>query len=270
MPKRTNGRTAIVTGAAQGIGRAIATRLAADGAAVAIADINQAAAEQAANELRDAGARVTAIVMDVGDTVSIAAATSATQRLLGPPTILINNAGLFPQVAALKMSAAQWQSTLAVNLSGAFLVSLAVLPCMTAAKWGRIVNMSSMMAVTAFGEDAAYCSTKAGLLGLTRSLAAEFGPYNICVNAICPGNIASKLMWRRWQQAWSSAMVSSKGHFSVTALRRYRSAVLGCRRTSPKSSPFCAARMLTTSLVRRCMSTAVCTMAELAAKGGHL
>lgn len=189
-----NGRTAIVTGAAQGIGRAIAARLAADGAAVAIADINQAAAEQAANELRDAGARVTAIVMDVGDTVSIAAATSATQRVLGPPTIPINDAGLFPQVAALKMSAAQCQSTLAVNLSDAFLVSLAVLPCMTAAKWGRIVNMSSMMAVTAFGEDAAYCSTKAGLLGLTRSLAAEFDPYKICVNAICPGNIATKLM----------------------------------------------------------------------------
>ena len=126
--------------------------------------------------------------------MSIAAAISATQRVLGPPTILINNAGLFPQVAALKMSAAQWQSTLAVNLSGAMLVSLAVLPGMTAAKWGRIVNMSSMMAVTAFGEDAAYCSTKAGLLGLTRSLAAEFGPYNICVNAICPGNIESTLM----------------------------------------------------------------------------
>lgn len=189
-----DGRIAIVTGAAQGIGRATAARLAADGAAVAIADINQAAAEQAADELRASGARATAIGVDVGDPSSIAAVASATQRVLGPPTILINNAGIFPRIAALKMSATEWQSTLAVNLSGAFLASRAVLPYMTVAKWGRIVNMSSMMAVTAFGEDAAYCSTKAGLLGLTRSLAAEFGPYNICVNAVCPGNIATTLM----------------------------------------------------------------------------
>jgi 3-oxoacyl-[acyl-carrier protein] reductase len=95
---------------------------------------------------------------------------------------------------ALKLSASEWDSALAVNLSAAFYAARALLPFMTAARWGRIINISSMMAATAFGEDAAYCSTKAGLLGLTRSLAAEFGPHNVCVNAICPGNVLTKLM----------------------------------------------------------------------------
>jgi NAD(P)-dependent dehydrogenase (short-subunit alcohol dehydrogenase family) len=188
------GRTAIVTGAGSGIGRAAALRLGADGAAVAVADIKGPAAEQVAQTLRAGGARAIAVTVDVADPGAIALATRATRDALGPPTILVNNAGILAMQPALKLNAAQWDSALAVNLSAAFHAAQALLPFMTAARWGRIVNISSMMAVTAFGEDAAYCSTKAGLLGLTRSLAAEFGPHNVCVNAICPGNVTTKLM----------------------------------------------------------------------------
>jgi NAD(P)-dependent dehydrogenase (short-subunit alcohol dehydrogenase family) len=191
---RLKGRTAIVTGAGHGIGRAIALRLGAEEAAVAIADIDGSAAERVAEELRTTGARAVAVEVDIADVAAIAVAIHAAQHALGPPTILINNAGILAMRPALKLSASEWDSALAINLSAAFHAAQAILPLMTAAGWGRIVNISSMMAVTAFGEDAAYCSTKAGLLGLTRSLAAEFGPYNVCVNAVCPGNVTTRLM----------------------------------------------------------------------------
>jgi NAD(P)-dependent dehydrogenase (short-subunit alcohol dehydrogenase family) len=191
---RLKGRTAIVTGAGSGIGRAAALRLGIDGAAVAVADINGAAARQVAEAVRAAGARALDIEVDIADPAAIATATRAAHDVLGPPTILVNNAGILAMQPALRLSASEWDSALAVNLSAAFYAARALLPFMTAARWGRIVNISSMMAATAFGEDAAYCSTKAGLLGLTRSLAAEFGPHNVCVNAICPGNVLTKLL----------------------------------------------------------------------------
>jgi NAD(P)-dependent dehydrogenase (short-subunit alcohol dehydrogenase family) len=191
---KLKGRTAIVTGAGHGIGRAVALRLGAEEAAVAIADIDGSAAERVAEELRTAGVRAVAIEVDIADVAAITAAIHAAQHALGPPAILINNAGILAMRPTLKLNASEWDSALAINLSAAFHAARAMLPLMTAAGWGRIVNISSMMAVTAFGEDAAYCSTKAGLLGLTRSLAAEFGPYNVCVNAVCPGNVTTKLM----------------------------------------------------------------------------
>jgi 3-oxoacyl-[acyl-carrier protein] reductase len=187
-------QTAIVSGSAQGIGLAIAMRLSQDGAAIGVADINQSAADQAVGAIVSAGGRALAVAMDAGDNASVATAVQRVAELLGPPTILINNAGIYPRGPIMQLDIDQWQSTLAVNLSGAFFAARAVFPYMVAAKWGRIVNMSSMMAAIAFGDDAAYCSSKAGLLGLTRSLAAEFGPHNICVNAICPGNIVTPMM----------------------------------------------------------------------------
>jgi NAD(P)-dependent dehydrogenase (short-subunit alcohol dehydrogenase family) len=187
-------RVAIITGAGQGIGRAIATRLARDGAAVAIADINGDLATRAAAEMHSSGARAIGLRMDVADATSVNAAVASAAAELGPPTILVNNAGLFASGKAVSQSLERWNLTIAVNLSGSFLVSRAVIPHMLAAGWGRIINVSSMMAETAFGEDAAYCSTKAAVLGLTRSLAAEFGPFNICVNAICPGNVATPML----------------------------------------------------------------------------
>ncbi len=187
-------RIAIVTGGAQGIGLAIAARLAEDGAAVGIADLNAQAAAEAAMLIVSRGGRAEPIPMNVGDTQSIATAVQTVVERLGPPTILVNNAGIYPRAPTLALAPQQWDATLAVNLSGAFFAARAVLPYMSAAKWGRIINMSSMMSATAFGGDAAYCATKAGILGLTRSLAAEFGPHNICVNALCPGNIDTVMM----------------------------------------------------------------------------
>ena len=187
-------RTAIVTGGAQGIGLAIAMRLARDGASVAVADINQRAADDAARVISSLGPGAAAVALNVGDAASVAAAVVQVAERLGPPTILVNNAGIYPRGTADQLPVAQWEAALAVNLSGAFLVARSVFPYMVAARWGRIINMSSMMAMTAFGQDAAYCATKAGLLGLTRSLAAELGPHNICVNAVCPGNIETAML----------------------------------------------------------------------------
>ena len=135
-------QTAIVTGGAQGIGLAIAKRLAQDGAAVAVADINQRAAEDAAQIITSLGHRASAIVMNVGDAASVDAAVAQVAAELGAPTILVNNAGIYPRGAAERFAVAQWEATLAVNLSGAFFAARSVFPHMSRAQWGRIINMS--------------------------------------------------------------------------------------------------------------------------------
>lgn len=189
-----NGRIGFVTGAARGIGRGIAERLAADGAQVAIADLDGEAAEITANELRSDGAQALAVSVDVASEDSVRKAAKTVRDEWGPVSILINNAGLLASTPALADDLAGWHKSLDVMLTGSLHCARALAPDMQSLEWGRIVNMSSVMAFIAYGEDVGYCAAKAGLLGLTRSLAVEFAKHNINVNAICPGQIRTAML----------------------------------------------------------------------------
>jgi len=188
------GRVAIVTGAGRGIGRSIALRLAREGAAVLAADIDEASAASVASEIAAATGRAASTHLDVSRDDSVAAAIAHGREALGPIDILVNNAGIYRDTPLLDSSRAVWDLTLAINLTGGVLCAQAAAPDMMARRWGRMVNIASILAKTAFGHDAAYAASKTGVLGLTRSLAAELGPYNICVNAVLPGNILTNML----------------------------------------------------------------------------
>lgn len=187
-------RVALITGAAQGLGKSTAERLARDGATVVVADLNLEKAEQTAAEIRGNGHDAIAVMMNVADEQSIASAMEHVVSEKGKVTILVNNAGILNDTPALDVPMEVWQRSLDVMLSGSLLCSRAVLSGMVDEGWGRIINLSSLMGFVAFGQDVAYCTAKAGILGLTRSLAVEYGPHNICVNAICPGNILTEML----------------------------------------------------------------------------
>ncbi|SHL06112.1 3-oxoacyl-[acyl-carrier protein] reductase [Pseudonocardia thermophila] len=187
------GRVAIVTGGAQGLGRAYAARLAAAGAAVAVVDVAGAAARDAAAEIGErTGAEVGAHVADVTDEAQVAAAVEAVVQRWGRIDALVNNAGgaLFPTAPFDTFSRADWDRVLAVNLTGQWVCAVAVVPHMRAAGYGKIVNVTST--TVAKGGPVGltpYTAAKAGVIGLTRALARELGPDGIRVNAIAPGYI---------------------------------------------------------------------------------
>lgn len=188
------GKTALITGAAQGIGAAISARLARDGAAIAVIDVNSEKAEETASALRSSGARSLAMVIDVTDRASVAEGVAGIAAELGPPAILVNNAGIYKSTPLLDTSPENWELSLDVMLKGTLLMSQAVAPHMIRAGWGRIINLGSMMGNVAYGEDLAYCTAKSGILGLSRSLSAELAKHNVCVNTICPGNILTPML----------------------------------------------------------------------------
>jgi 3-oxoacyl-[acyl-carrier protein] reductase len=185
-------RVAIVTGAARGIGAATARRLAEDGFAVAVLDLDEGAAKGTVEAIETAGGRALAVGADVSDAEQVQAAVERVAAELGPPTVLVNNAGVTRDNLLFKMTDADWDTVMNVHLRGAFLMSRATQKYMTEARWGRIVNLSSTSALGNRGQ-ANYSTAKAGLQGLTKTLAIELGKFGVTVNAIAPGFIQTEM-----------------------------------------------------------------------------
>jgi 3-oxoacyl-[acyl-carrier protein] reductase len=188
----TEQRIAIVTGAARGIGAATAIRLAAEGRAVAVLDLEESACKDTVQQITAAGGRAIAVGADVSDEAQVEAAVAKVAEELGAPTILVNNAGVLRDNLLFKMSASDWDTVMNVHLRGAFLMTRAVQKHMVDAKFGRVVNLSSSSALGNRGQ-VNYSAAKAGLQGFTKTLAFELGKFGVTANAVAPGFIVTDM-----------------------------------------------------------------------------
>ena len=185
-------RVAIVTGSARGIGAATARRLAADGLAVAVLDLDETSTKSTVDAITSAGGRAIGVGADVSDRAEVEAAVARVAAELGAPTVLVNNAGVIRDNLLFKMSDDDWDTVIQVHLRGAFLMTRAVQAHMVEAKWGRVVNLSSTSALGNRGQ-VNYSAAKAGLQGFTKTLAIELGRYNVTANAVAPGFIETDM-----------------------------------------------------------------------------
>jgi len=190
--RRFEGKVVGVTGAARGIGQAIACRFAEEGAGVAVMDITNTLETVAKCE--EAGAKVLPLRLDVCEKDKIFEAVEEIIRVLGRIDIWVNNAGVFDNTATVDLSEELWDRVSDINYKSMYLCAKAVIPHMVLRGWGRFINMSSMAGKMAYPKEIAYCSTKAAVLGLTRALAIELAPHGITANAICPGPIATDML----------------------------------------------------------------------------
>jgi 3-oxoacyl-[acyl-carrier protein] reductase len=191
MPQDTQ-RVAIVTGAARGIGAATARKLAADGMAVAVLDLDASTCAGTMDAVTAAGGRAMAVGADVSQADQVEAAVGKVAAELGPPAILVNNAGVIHDNLLFKMTEGDWDTVLGVHLRGAFLMSRAAQKHMVDQRYGRIVNLSSSSALGNRGQ-VNYSAAKAGLQGFTKTLAIELGPFGITANAVAPGFIVTDM-----------------------------------------------------------------------------
>jgi 3-oxoacyl-[acyl-carrier protein] reductase len=185
-------RTAVVTGAARGIGAAIARRLASDGMAVAVLDLDQGSCAATVDQIARDGGRAAAVGADVSHPDQVDAAVRAVTEALGPPTVLVNNAGIIRDNLLFKMTEDDWDAVMSVHLRGAFLMSRATQSHMVDAGWGRIVNLSSTSALGNRGQ-VNYSAAKAGMQGFTKTLAIELGKFGVTANAVAPGTIETDM-----------------------------------------------------------------------------
>ena len=192
MTDKPEHHTAIVTGAGRGIGSAIASRLAADGMAVACVDIDEAAAAQTVERITSEGGRAAAFAADVSDEEAVEACVSRVTTELGSPTVLVNNAGVLRDNLLFKMSGSDWDTVMQVHLRGSFLMTRSAQRHMTEAGYGRIVNLSSTSALGNRGQ-ANYSAAKSGLQGFTKTVAMELGRFGVTANAVAPGFIVTDM-----------------------------------------------------------------------------
>jgi NAD(P)-dependent dehydrogenase (short-subunit alcohol dehydrogenase family) len=197
VQKRLEGRVAIVTGGGHGIGKAYARRLAEEGATIVIAEIDSAAAEQVAADLQRAGYGALGLRTDVSDAASVEEMARRTVERFGRIDVLVNNAAIFATVPMSRapfdqLDPAEWDRMMAVNLRGPWLASRAVIPQMRKQRYGKIINISSGTALKGAAGRIHYITSKAGILGFTRTLAMEVGKDNICVNCVAPGSTLSE------------------------------------------------------------------------------
>lgn len=187
------GRTALVTGASQGIGRACAVALAGAGARVALAARNEAKLNEVAEEIAAQGGAAAVFALDLASEESIKGCAKAAIGHFGAIEILVNNAGITRDTLMLRMKRADWDDVIQTNLTGTFLMTQAVMSSMLRARWGRIISISSVVGETGQAGQANYAASKAGLIGLTKSLARELASRNITANAIAPGYIETAM-----------------------------------------------------------------------------
>ncbi len=193
MSAQLSARAALVTGASQGIGRAVALALAADGVKLALAARQKDKLDALAAEIAAAGGEALPLAVDVTQDAELKAAVQQAQKHFGSLDILVNNAGITRDQLALRMKREDWDAVLATNLTAAFVAIQAVLPGMVRQRWGRIVNIASVVAESGNSGQANYVAAKAGLIGLTKSLALEVASRQITVNAVAPGYIATAM-----------------------------------------------------------------------------
>jgi len=225
MKRELSDRVAIVTGGGRAIGKAIALALAGSGAHVVVCGLDEGELLTAAGEIRLIGVRSLSVVCDVSREDQVEKLCKSTLEEFGRINILVNNAGVAgPTMPAVKVSRSEWDSVLAVNLTGAFLCSKAVLPTMIAQKSGKIVNIASIAGKLAYPLRCPYAVSKWGLIGLTRTLAQEFGEQNVQINAVCPGPVRGERMQKiiatRAQELNQTAEEVERSYVQKTALRR--------------------------------------------------
>jgi len=187
------GHIAVVTGASKGLGREMAEAIAKAGSQVVLVARNESLLADVVQGIRESGCEAEYVVADVTDETAASEVEQAVQELYGVCDILINNAGINNRKPIEEMSLDEWNEMIAVNLTGSFMMSRAFIPGMKRQKWGRVINLTSIMSHVSLPNRTAYSTTKAGLLGFTRALALEVAPHNITVNGISPGPFATEM-----------------------------------------------------------------------------
>jgi len=213
--QRFKDKTVIVTGGGGGIGGATSRRFAAEGAKVAVYDMNLAAAQKIATEIRAAGGQAAAFQCDITDRAQVDAAVAATQAQLGPVAVLVNNAGWDIFKPFVKTVPAEWDKLIAINLTGALHMLHAVLPGMVERKYGRVVNVASDAARGGSSGEAVYSACNGGLVALSKTLAREHARHGITVNAVCPGPTDTALL----------AGVAEGAHDPAKLIEAFKSAI---------------------------------------------